>query len=185
MWIGCATVKNKPIVYLDSCCFIDAVKEAVGSLPADRVDDVWHIKKLLEAHRAGIISIVTSTLSIAECVAVESGQVDVSREIQDHFRRLLTSGQYVFLAQQTPKTSRIIQELRWQSQIVLAGADALHVATALEVGACEFISTDDRIRKQKMQAAAAKLALRHIRLIRAAETRCIPDNLRQGDILNA
>lgn len=178
-------MKNKPVVYLDSCCFIDAVKHSVGRLPADRTDDVWHIKKLLEAHQAGDIAVVTSFLSIAECVAVESGQEDVSQDVQESFRRLLTSGQYLTLAPPTPRTGRLVQELRWRQKIVLKGADALHIATAIERGAQEFISTDDRLRGPKMADAASKLTMTGVRFIRAADTRLVPDRFLQGDMVNA
>jgi predicted nucleic acid-binding protein len=175
----------KPVIYMDACCFIDAVKEVVGILPSDRTDDVWHIKKLLEAHRLGDISVVTSTLSLAECVAVEAGQAVVPEKVQEQFRKLLTSGQYLSLAQQTPKTGRLVQELRWQHHLVLRGADVLHVATALERGAKEFISTDDRLKKSRMVEASTKLTPSGIRFIRASETHFVPDRLRQGEILNA
>lgn len=167
-------------MYLDACCFIDAVKQEVGTLPSDREDDVWHIKKLLEASSAGDIEVITSTLSIAECVAAYSGQIEVPKEVQDHFRRLLTSGQYVTLAPQTPKTGRIIQDLRWKHGIVLRGADSLHIATAIEREALEFVSTDERLKNPKLAAASEKLAAHNIKLIRAADTLELPDRFRQG-----
>ena len=51
---------TKPIIYMDSCCFIDAVKEEVGLLPQNRVSDVWFIRKLLQAHQAGDVVVFTS-----------------------------------------------------------------------------------------------------------------------------
>jgi hypothetical protein len=69
--------------------------------------------------------------------------------------------------------------------LVLRGADALHVATALERGAKEFISTDDRLKKSRMVEASTKLTPSGIRFIRASETHFVPDRLRQGEILNA
>lgn len=139
---------TKPIVYMDACCFIDAVKSAAGFPVDGRVGDVWHIKKLFEAHRAGDITVQTSMLSLAECVAVESGQADVPPAAQTEIKRLLMSGQFVTLATMTPKTARITQDFRWKHKLVLKGCDALHVATAIEIGAREFISTDERLRKQ-------------------------------------
>lgn len=170
----------KPIVYMDSCCFIDVVKQTVGNLPAFREDDVWHIKKLLEAHRAGDVTVVTSYLSIAECVAVEDGQVDVPVSVQEVFRRLLTSGQYVSLLQQTPRTAVRAQNLRWQHKLVLGGPDALHVAAAIEANASEFLTADERLKKPKLAAAANELK-NMVRLIRASETQSLPEKYRQGD----
>jgi hypothetical protein len=92
---------KKPTVYMDSCCFIDAIKEEVGALPEERNEDAWHIKKLLEAHREGEVRVLTSFLSLAECLAVDSGQPEVPEEVQDIIKRILSSGQYVTLAPQS------------------------------------------------------------------------------------
>ncbi len=125
---------------------------------------------------------MTSMLSLAECVALEAGQTDVPSEVQDLFRRFLTSGQFLVLAPQTPRTGRIAQDLRWKYKIVLKGADALHVATAIEVSAFEFLSTDDRLRRPNMMQVAALMGDRKgLRFIRAANTRLVPDRFRQGN----
>jgi predicted nucleic acid-binding protein len=175
---------TKPVVYVDSCGFIDAVKQAVGKLPAHRDDDVWHIKKLMEANRAGDISVVTSYLTLAECVAVEPGQAAVPADIQEQFRRLLNSGQYVSLLQQTPRTAQIAQDLRWRHNLVLGGPDALHLSAAIEAAAEEFITTDERLMKPKIVAAIPALSTMGVRLIRGATTSCLPDKYRQGEMLN-
>jgi predicted nucleic acid-binding protein len=175
---------TKPVVYLDSCGFIDAVKHAVGNLPANRNDDVWHIKKLMEANRSGDVSVVTSFLSVAECVAIEPGQAVVSEDIQEQFRRLLNSGQYVSLLQQTPRTAQIAQDLRWRYSLVLSGADALHFSAAIEAAAEEFITTDERLTKPKIAAAVPRLGTLGLRLIRGADTGCLPDSYRQGEMLD-
>lgn len=167
---------------MDACCFIDAVKQEVGSLPTDRTADAWHIKKLLEAHKAGDVEVITSTLSVAECVAVEASQVEVPQNVQEHFRRLITSGQFVNLAPQTPKTARIVQDLRWTHKIVLRGADALHLATAIEREAVEFLTTDDKLKSAKMSAALPQIIAAGVRMIRAADTIRLPDYMRQGDL---
>lgn len=169
---------------MDACCFIDAVKRVVGRLPGERDDDVWHIKTLLEASRAGEVEVITSFLSIAECLAIESGQASVPHDVQDHFRRLLTSGQYVTLAPATPRTAKMVQDLRWVHEVVVKGADGLHIATAMERRVTEFISTDECLSKPKMRDAASKLAPRELRLIRGSQTRSIPDHRRQGNMLD-
>jgi hypothetical protein len=35
--------KTIPHIYFDACCFIDAVKYDVGTLPAARDNDAWFI----------------------------------------------------------------------------------------------------------------------------------------------
>lgn len=177
-------MKNKPVIYFDACCFIDAVKQEVGALPTERDADVWHLKKLLQAHYEGDVRVMTSTLSLAECVAIESGQDHVPENVQDVFRRLLMSGQYVVLAPQTPRTGRLVQELRWQHGVVLRGADALHVATALEVQAREFITTDAQLRNAKFSRAIGQLQDLGVRFIRGAESEYVPERFRQGSMLD-
>jgi hypothetical protein len=176
---------NKQIVYIDSCGFIDAVKQTVGVLPTGRDDDVWHIKKLMEAHRAGDILVVTSFLTLAECVAIESGQSIVPPDIQEQFRLLLSSGRYVALLQQTPQTARIAQDLRWQHHLVIAGADALHFAAAIEAHAIEFITSDERLKKPKVAAAVPALGALGLRLINGAATTCLPTSYLQGELPGA
>ena len=87
--------RDADTVVVNTCGFIDAVKQLVGVLPSDRDADVWHIKKLMEAHRNGKISVLTSYLTLAECVAIETGQETVPEDAKEQFRRLLNSGQYV------------------------------------------------------------------------------------------
>ena len=181
---GYAAMPSKPRVYIDSCGFIDAVKQAVNKLPSDRDADVWHIKKLLEAHRNGDVSVVTSYLTIAECVAIEPGQAKVPEEIQEQFRRLLSAGQYVALLQQTPRTAKIAQNFRWQHNLVFAGPDALHFAAAIEASVDEFLTTDERLKKPKVAAVVDALSAIGLRLIRGAATGCLPSSYRQEDILN-
>jgi predicted nucleic acid-binding protein len=151
---------TKPKVYIDSCGFIDAVKQSVGVLPSDRDADVWHIKKLMGAHRNGEILVLTSYLTLAECVAIEVGQPIVPEDIKEQFRRLLNSGQYVELLHQTPRTGQIAQNLRWKHKLVLAGADALHFAAAIEAAVDEFITTDERLKKEKVAASIDALGRR-------------------------
>jgi hypothetical protein len=174
---------DKPVVYIDSCGFIDAVKHTVGTLPTGRDDDVWHIKRLLEASRAGDLLVVTSYLTIAECVAIEPGQINVPVSVQEHFRNLLSSGQFVALLQQTLRTGTIAQEFRWRHNLVLGGPDALHFAAAIEAAASEFITTDDRILKPRIAAAVTALGTLGMRVIRGADTIYLPDKYRQGKML--
>jgi hypothetical protein len=175
---------NKPRVYIDSCCFIDLVKHEVGNLPDTATADFWYAKRLLEAHRKGDIEICTSVLSVAECVGTEPGQAAVPEKTQEHFRRLLTSGQYLNLRQTTPRTGMIAQDLRWKHALVFGGPDAIHFASAIEAGAVEFLTGDARLQKPKVAAALPKLASIGLRVIRPSATGYLPDSYKQGDILN-
>jgi hypothetical protein len=74
------------------------VKTHVGkTLVEEREHDVWHLKRLLEAHRDKEIELYTSTLTIAECCHV--GDPDINPTVKSEFTRLLVSGQYVRLVQ--------------------------------------------------------------------------------------
>ena len=169
---------------MDACCFIDAVKQEVGVLPEEEYDDVWYIKKLLEAHREGELRVLTSSLSVAECLAVDNGQQEVPQEVQDAIKRILSSGQYLVLATQTPKTSQIVRNLRWRHNVVFKGADGLHVATALEHSASEFITRDEKLKKEKFKKAKEQLQNLETRFIRASETQYLPNRMRQGQMLD-
>jgi len=163
-------------VYVDSCCFIDMVKTQIGkTLVEDREHDVWHLKRLLEAHRDKEIEIFTSTLTIAECS--HGGDGDVSATVKSEFTRLLMSGQYVRLVQLTPFIAVDARDLRWVHGIALRGADAIHVASALAMKCEEFLSSNGRLnRLSDHEAALARLGL-HIR--NGRETQCLPEKYRQ------
>jgi predicted nucleic acid-binding protein len=172
----------KPCAYVDSGSIIDAVKKDVGVLPTDREADVWYLKKLLTAAKNGDVILYTSFLSTAECVAIEMGQSQVPQAAQDAFKRLLLSGQYFRLVTPTPQTSITVQEFRWKHGLVIGGADAIHLASALETNCQEFISTDERLKKPKIQAA--KEAINSLRLIRGAQTQVLPASYLQGNMLD-
>jgi predicted nucleic acid-binding protein len=137
----------------------------------------------MRAHAQGDVSLVTSFLTFAEAVAVNQGESSVPQDIQDRFRRLLTSGQYVSLLAPTPKTGIIAQDLRWKHGIVLRGPDALHVAFALEGKCSEFLTTDAVLQKDKIAAALPKLRNIGLSLISAGKTANLSDDYRQGDML--
>ena len=75
-----------PKLYVDSCCYIDAVKSEVGLLPTERDADVWHLKHLMRAHQNKEVSLYTSVITLSECVAVEKGQGEVPPELESRIR---------------------------------------------------------------------------------------------------
>ncbi len=105
---------SRRAVYLDACCFIEAVKHDVGiPITTERQQDVWHYKQLMQAHRDREIDVHTSVLSIAECSHADG---DVSDSVKSIFRRLLLSGQYLTLVQPTPMIAESARDLRWVSR---------------------------------------------------------------------
>jgi hypothetical protein len=165
---------DKPRIYLDSCCFIDMAKQEVGlTFNADRTDDVWHLKQLLQATRDGEISAFTSTLAIAECTSVDRS---VTPKVKDIFTRLLMSGQYVVLVQPTPFIMQYGRDLNWIYGLILRGADSVHIESALDRKCDEFITTDDQVKKLK---AKQKLLTLGLRVLCGRETQCLPSKYRQ------
>jgi hypothetical protein len=160
---------DKRGVYLDACCFIDMVKESLGqTLTSERNKDVWYLKQLTQACRDGEIDVFTSVLTIAECTHAGG---DVSKAAKDAFHSLLMSGQYAKLVQPTPFIAVDARDLRWRYGISVRGADAIHIASALDRKCEEFITTDDQAKKL---AAKATLATLGLRVIHASETQCLP-----------
>ena len=167
---------EKPRIYLDSCCFIDIAKQAIGILEPGRNRDVWHTWKILEATKEGDVLAYTSVLSIVECTHADAVMDDRVRGL---FTRLLTSGQYTVLVQPTPFIAENGRDLRWQHNIMLRGADYLHVACGLAVECREFLTTDEKILSQ-----ATGIENLGMRIAFPGDTVLLPETYRQGDMLD-
>ena len=167
--------------YIDSCCFIDIVKTSVGQmLSTEKEEDVWFLKRLLEANRDGEVVLFTSTMTVAECSHV--GEQRLSDKTKSEFNRLLTSGQYVRLVQATPFIAQDARNLRWDSGIELRGMDSVHVASALAMKCEEFISSNGKL--IKVQAQGAKLQRLSLYPKRAKDTAILPAKYLQLDALD-
>jgi predicted nucleic acid-binding protein len=160
---------TKPRLYMDSCCFIDAIKFREGSaLTTDRENDLWYIQNCLKAARAGEIQVITSTLTVAE---VRRGQAAPTDELKRLIRSVLTSGRVVTLAEMTLNIAERARDLEWDDGINLKGADAIHVATALTVSCKEFFTTDRNKGPLKYTSQLSALGLR---VITASNTALLP-----------
>lgn len=172
---------DKSSVYLDACCFIDVVKFDVNAhLDETKANEVWYIKKLLQAHRDREIDVYTSTLTIAE--ATNTGKVPVPQEVQRSFEALLTSGQYVRLVQTTPFFCMDARNLRWNDGINLKGADSVHLASAIERSCNEFISFDGRF--GRIDAHSSKLTAKGIVVRTPSTTSALPGKYLQESIFD-
>jgi predicted nucleic acid-binding protein len=170
---------EKPKIYFDSCCFIELAKVKIGKqISTDRENDVWNLQKLLEAAENEGVLIYTSTLSLAECTHAEG---DVSQEVKDYFTKLLTSGQYVRLVQPTVFIAEDARDLRWKHKVSLSGADAIHVASALDRGCDEYLTWEFA---KKQPADKDKIEKLGIKVREPHKTELLPDSYRQTDILN-
>lgn len=163
-------------VYVDSCCFIDMVKIKIGKvLSTERERDVWFLKRLLEANRDKEVEIYTSTLTIAECCHV--GDADISEAVKGAFSQLLTSGQYVRLVQTTPFIAEDARDLRWKHGIALRGADAIHVASALDRRCEELLTTNGRL--SRLSGHETRLGQLGLVARAGRDTSCLPEKYRQ------
>ncbi len=167
---------EKPRIYLDSCCFIDIAKQAIGNLDSARARDVWHTRQILEANKEGDLLAYTSVLSIVECTHADAV---MDQRVRDLYTRLLTSGQYVALVQPTPFIATDGRDLRWRDEIMLRGPDYLHVASGLAVNCAEFLTTDEKILSQ-----ASKIKQRRMRVVTPGNTSLLPAHYRQEDMLD-
>lgn len=167
-------------VYLDSCCFIDLVKTDVGKpLQDDKTRDVWHLKRLMEAHRDGEVLVFTSVLTIAECR--HAGDDDVSEVVKSLFNRLLMSGQYVRLVELTPFIAQDARDLRWVHGISgLRGADSIHVTSAVAMKCEEFLSANGALKRVGAQGGA--LSRFGLSVKGARDTTCLPAKYRQMEL---
>jgi predicted nucleic acid-binding protein len=161
---------DKPKVYVDSCCFIDAAKyREISSAPSDRQSDLNYLKQILKASEAGDIIIHTSSLTVAECQHV--GDHPPSDEVKRLFKSILTLGRIVQLVSDSIFIAERARDLRWDHDITLAGADAIHIATALEAGCEEFMTFDNK----GIQKNSAKIAKLGLKVIRPSETSLLPE----------
>jgi PIN domain len=175
-------------IYVDACCFIEAVRHRRGlPLSADgneakrREVDCWFFRKLSDASRDGAIQLVTSMLSVAECIhAGEDGKP--SQETRDLFVEFLTSGRVTDLVEPDIFVAERARDLFWNDGIVLSGADSLHVATALLSECREFLTLDGKITKQKFAAAIQQLKKIGLTVIGPSETEFLPPEYRTDDL---
>jgi predicted nucleic acid-binding protein len=142
----------------------------------DREADVWFLKRLLEANRDGEVHLFTSTLTIAECRHV--GDKDISDDVKSQFNRLLMSGQYVRLVQMTPFIASDARDLHWVHGIIgLSGADAIHIASAIDRECEEFLTANGRL--ERLGKQTGQLIRFGLYSRRGKDTICLPTKYRQ------
>lgn len=166
---------SKPRIYLDACPIIDLVKFEVRVNISDELSQhAWHTQQLVRAAQDGPIGLYTSAISIAECTQVK----DKAKEDQARpfFLGLLASGRSgIKLAQPTMVILDLARNLRWVNECNLRGADAIHVATAIQFNCHEFLTTDT-----KVLSNAELLAHTHgLRICKPSATKLLPDDYRK------
>jgi hypothetical protein len=184
-------MSTKPRIYADSCCLIEAVKHRRGlPLSGDaaevqrREEDCWYFRKLCDASRDGAIQLLTSMLSVAECLHVGE-QGGPSKDARDLFVQFLTSGTVVNLIEPDLFVAERARDLLWNDGILLSGADSLHVGSALLGGCSEFLTLDGKIRNHRKFAAAIPLLTKvGLSVIRPSQTSSLPGEYRTDDLFD-
>jgi predicted nucleic acid-binding protein len=170
---------SRPRIYLDSCCYVDVAKGAdkVKAEAPGREGHIWWIETLITAAISTDIEIVASTMVIAECLHVGDG-ANIPEDAKETFRRLLTSGQIILVAPDIFIVERA-RDLRWVDGINCGGGtDGVHVATALENGCQEFLTTNTGKGPAKPDSIN-RLAAKGLRVIPPPLTSVLPDKYRQ------
>lgn len=179
------TDKRRSSVYMDAHAIIDTLKAdlfpsapKLDGVPANKqpyfIDNFKAKKKHLEycaniikAARNGELDLLTSTLTLAEVWHL--GIKPPSDEDKRVIESVLTSGKVFKLVPDSFFIGRNARDLMWVNGIELTGADAIHVASALEAKCDEFITTDSEI-----VAAAEKLKAKGLLVISADKTTSLP-----------
>jgi predicted nucleic acid-binding protein len=172
---------TEPRIYLDSCCFIEMAKHDLHAINSIPDSDIWYYRKLLEASRNGDIKVFTSLLTISECLHVKSknDKVILNDEVKRLFTGILTSGRSgVTSIQPSLFIIERARDLNWIYNLSLRAMDRLHVASALEVGCSEFITTDGGIHSKSQELNDQGLAI-----IYARNTTVLPAEYRQLALL--
>lgn len=172
--------KNVKKIYFDANCFIDIVSHDKTT----KMDDhVWHCFNLLKASQDGEVEVFTSLLTLTECLGVKNkaGETVVTEEVKRLFNSILLSGQGgVTIIEPTEIIILKARDLRWNDGIKLKGAmDMIHVASAIEVGCCEFITTE----KRRFEQEADNLKKLGLTILNnGKDTNCLPDSYRQLEL---
>ena len=138
----------KPRIYIDTSCFIDLVSVEVGATIEDGRDgEVDMLKRIFKAHEEGAIEIFTSVLTIAECRYPKGG--NLTDETKRIIRSVFESGKVVHLVEPTIFISEAARDLKWEHDISkMGGADAIHLATAIDRKCVEFLTVEQKVLDQ-------------------------------------
>lgn len=164
-------------IYVDANIIIEAAKQRYDTHDKTRENDLWTFEQMLQAAEDGELELYTSSISIAECTHVD-GSADEST--QQFFRRFLSAGSLIKLAQDSIFVAEKARDLRWDHDVRLSGMDAIHAATALDAGCKEMISWDGGIAGTKLAEAVPKLKALGLWVIAPSDSTQLPRKYRQG-----
>lgn len=157
---------TNPRIYSDANPIIELAKLAKKTHNPSREPDLLVLQKLLKAANDEEISLFTSSISVAECVAAGD---DYGEDVKEFLLGVLTSGRMFKLVQDTIFIAEQARDLRWTHHARLSGMDAIHVASAIEAKCEEFLTWDAGIVNN-----APFLASQGIRVISPSQTQFLP-----------
>ncbi len=167
-----------PKIYIDACCIIEALKGRRG-LPLDHpAEEVDMIERIMRAAKDGEISLYTSIITVAEVLHL--GTKPPPPELKPYVERLILSGRNGIIAvAPSPLIVLLARDLAVDDGLWERVADRVHVATALNVGATEFLSVDGRLAKR-----SGRSQIRSCRIISPSTTTVLPDKYRANDLFD-
>ena len=127
----------RAIRYWDSCCFIGWLAEEENKVDA--------CKEVLDIAEAGRLTIVTSTLTLAEVVKLKGGHSPLPPESEERIDQFFKR-EFIVIRQVDRKVGELARRLYWQ--LGIDPKDAVHVATALIHGVPALDTTDQALIKK-------------------------------------
>lgn len=166
-----------PKIYIDSCCIIEAIKAKKG-IPLTHPEEVDMIERMMRAANDGAISLQTSMITVAEVVHL--GTKPPPPDLKPYVERLILSGRNGITAiAPSPLIVGLARDLATDDGLWERVADRIHVATALNVGATEFLSVDGRLAKR-----IGKSQVRNCRIISPSASMALPPEYSANDLFN-
>lgn len=166
---------------MDSCCFIEVAKGRIHKSDRAHEDDLWRIEAFLQAALDGELEILTSPITVAECQ--HAGDNVINDTIKRLFEVVLTSGRVAILAQCNLWIAKEARDLRWKHDILLGGADSIHVATAIEHKCKEFLTIEGQ-KAGKLVKQAKKIEKQFgLRVIKPRDTKFLPERYKQVNLV--
>ena len=166
-----------PKVYIDSCCLIESLKGDLGTSDPARLKGLDMLRRILRAARDDKITAFTSLLTVAE--VVKAGDAPIDDETKRKIERLILSGRDgLTTVSLSPAIVLKARDLAWNDGLLsVKGADRVHLAAAIVVGAIEFISWDNRLGKK-----LKRNSLGSIQLVEPSATNQLPNAYRTDDL---
>lgn len=182
----------EPKIYIDAQGIVDALKhnqfavipraEGVNLKDAPYYIQDFHYKKLhveycsklLKAAEYNELTLLTSSLSIAEVWHLGKNAKPPTEEDKRVIMSVLSSGRVIKIVTDSIFVAERARDLSWKYGIELKGGDAIHVATALEANCIEFITDDKGILGQK-----EKIKKLGLNVINAQQTSGLPVSFTQ------